>query len=391
MLADTTLIPGVVIPEAFKEPEWVQETYTKFTDVFKNNFKQNSRIDTKLVRGLVSDIIFDGKLKIPFPLNKKNVGRTLSQAYEAFDNEEFQWRYYLFYRISFFLSSFTGTSFTPESLRLPTVFIPKKKDILDKYHTKLVEARNQTDRDKAIHWVDGALKKLAKEVLEYFREHPNEYPVVDLLDSGAKGSEDDLRKLLIAVGLSINSKNEVNDVIDRSGAEGLNPTQFFSGSSQSIVAQYKKSGETAIPGYLIRSLNTIASGVQLSKMSDCGTKRYLSVKVQSEGLLGAIEGKMRWTGSTLKEITKQDTDLVGTRVKLRSPLYCKATDGICATCYNPSYVERMNLTENAGIGLLASTSNATLLTNLTLKSAHTGLSLSKKEVDLTNDIKEFSE
>jgi hypothetical protein len=76
---------------------------------------------------------------------------------------------------------------------------------------------------------------------------------------------------------------------------------------------------------------------------------------------------------------------------VRSPMYCKAEDGICSTCYNPSFVERMNLHDTSGIGLLASTSTAVLLTNMTLKAAHYGLSLNKTTIDFTNDIFEFSE
>ena len=391
MLADTTTIPGVIIPEAFKEPSWVPETFKKFTDTFREDFKKNSSINSNLVRKLIKEVIFDDRLTIPFPLNKGNVGRTLEEAYQKFDTEEFQWRYYLFYRVGFFLSTFTGTSFTPESLELPAKFVPKKKEIIDEYHKRLEDAKDPNSKDKAIHWVDTALKKLATEVLEYFRDHRDIYPVVDLLDSGAKGSEDDLRKLLIAIGLSINAKNEVNNVIDRSGSEGLTPTQFFNYSSQSIVTQYKKSSETAIPGYLIRSLNTITSGVRLSKTRDCGTKQYLRVKIQGKEMLKSMQGKLYLDGSSLSEIGPKDTDLIGTNIKLRSPLYCKAEDGICATCYNPWFVDKMNLESNAGVGLLASTSLATHLTNLTLKGSHAGLSLSKKEVDLIHDITEFSE
>jgi hypothetical protein len=51
----------------------------------------------------------------------------------------------------------------------------------------------------------------------------------------------------------------------------------------------------------------------------------------------------------------------------------------------------MNLHTNAGIGLLSSTAQASMLTNMTLKAAHTGLSLDKTAVDLTQDIFEFSE
>jgi DNA-directed RNA polymerase subunit beta' len=236
-------------------------------------------------------------------------------------------------------------------------------------------------------WVDKEFKKLTKEVMEYFREHRDEYPIIDSFDSKAKGDENDLRKLLIAIGLSINAKGKINDVIARSGAEGLTPTQFFNYTSQAIVSQYKKSRETAAPGYLIRQLNTIMAGVRLSKTKDCGTKGRLSVKILNKDMLLSMKGKLSDDGV----LGPERTELIGKTIKLRSSLYCKSKDGICHNCYNPDFIEKMNLHTNAGIGLLSSTAQASMLTNMTLKAAHTGLSLDKTTVDLTQDIFEFSE
>jgi DNA-directed RNA polymerase subunit beta' len=385
--ADTMSLKGIIIPEAFKMPEWVEEDYQTFVDKFKEEYRRKNIINRDLTRKLLKEYILGGKITPPYPLNKKNIGKLLEKMHDFFGDEEFQWRYMLLYRIGFFLSTFTSNSFTPESLTLPSKFRKDRQKIIDEYKKRMEEASTEIQREKVIHWVDGEFKKLAKKVLEYFRENPDTYPIIDSLDSKAKGDENDLRKLLVAIGLSINAKNEINDVIERSGAEGLKPTQFFNYTSQAIVSQYKKSRETAAPGYLIRQLNTISSGVKLSKTIDCQTKGRFSVKVLNSDMLKSMEGKL-YDGGV---ISTDSTDLIGKTVKLRSPLYCKAKDGICHNCYNPSFIEKMHLENNAGIGLLASTAQAGLLTDMTLKAAHTGLSLDKTEVDLTNEIFEFSE
>ncbi len=377
------------IPDAFAEPVWVTETYDRFERIIKDDYAVRKSIDSALVKKSIKDILLDGRVKCYFPLNGDNVFKMIQKMYEVFDNEEFQYRYYFIYRAGFFLSTYTADSFTPEAMVLPDKFKPKKSQIINEYHQKLEDAENETDRENAIIWVDKAFSDLGDEVLNYFRD--NDYPLSNFLDSGAKGKPDDLRKLLVAIGLSINSKGEINDVIDRSGTEGLTPTQFFNYSSQAIVSQYQKSHETAKPGYLIRQLNTIAAGVRLSKELDCGTTRFLSIKLIDEKMLIAFDGKMRKVGTGLSPITKNDKDLIGKTVQVRSALYCKAEDGICVTCYNPAFVDRMHLTETAGIGLLASTAQAELLTNLTLKSSHTGLSLNKERINFTKDIYEFSE
>ncbi len=382
-------IRGVRIPEAFAEPDWVVETYNRFEQKIKEDYASRKTIDRALVKKLIYEILLDSRVKPVFPLKDGNVRKLVSDMYDVFDNEEFQYRYYFIYRAGFFLSTYVAESFTPEALVLPDQFKPKKAKIVEEYKERKDAAKNEVEEMKAISWVDKAFAALAEEVLQYFRD--NDYPISKFLDSGSKGKADDLRKMLVATGLSINAKGEINDVIERSGSEGLSPTQFFNYSSQAIVSQYQKSHETSKPGYLIRQLNTIAAGVQLSKMTDCGTTRFLSIKIQSPDMLVAFDGKLRKTGVGLTPISKDDKGLIGTVVKIRSPLYCKAEDGICVNCYNPEFVDKMGLTENAGIGLLASTAQAELLTNLTLKAAHTGLSIDKKEVNFNEDIYEYSE
>jgi len=387
--ADTTTLKGVVIPDAFKQPDWVETTYDNFVKKFKEDYSSNKMINVSLVRTLIRKIILDDKVSPSWPLNKKNVQKMLDKMFVAFGDEEFQWRYMLVYRIGFFLSTFAAPSFTPEALILPDQYKKKRKIIIDEFNKRMLST-DETDKEKAIHWVDKQFGALTEEVMKYFKDNREKYPIIDSFESGAKGGKEDLRKLLVAVGLSINAKNEINDVIARSHAEALTPTQFFNYSSQAIVSQYKKSSETAAPGYLIRQLNTLMVGVRLSKLKDCGSKGTLSTKILSKEMLKSMQGKIYRNGSSLEEVPF-DIGLVGQTIKLRSALYCVAKDGVCATCYNPGFIEKMHLEDNAGIGLLASSSQAALLTNLTLKAAHTGLSLDKEEVDLEKDIFEFSE
>jgi len=388
--ADTTTLKGVVIPDAFKEPDWIQKTITEFKDKIREDYQKNKIINTPLVKKLIKTLILDDKVSPKYPLNKKNIGYLMDQMYIAFGDSEFQWRYMLIYQVGFFLSTFTASSFTPEALVLPNIFKKDRAKIIEEYKTRKNESKSEDEHTKNIAWIDKQFKSLTLKVLDYFRENREKYPIIDSIDSGAKGSPDDLRKLLVAVGLSINAKNEINDVIDRSHSESLSPTQFFNYSSQAIVSQYKKSSETAIPGYLIRQLNTIMVGVRLSKTIDCGTSGTLAVKIVDKDMLESMRGKLMKNGLALSEITSDSTDLIGKTVHIRSSLYCKAKDGICHNCYNPSFIERMNLTDNAGIGLLSSTAQAGLLTNLTLKAAHTGLSLDKVEVNLEEDIFKYS-
>ena len=91
-------------------------------------------------------------------------------------------------------------------------------------------------------------------------------------------------------------------------------------------------------------------------------------------------------------IADKDKNLIGKKVKLRSPLYCKAQDGICETCLNPVYVKRLQLKPGVKIGLIVATSiGADALVNLTLKKSHVGISLDLEEVNLEEDIFRYAE
>jgi DNA-directed RNA polymerase subunit beta' len=376
----------IIIPEVFAPPSWYEKTREEFKSRIKEDYKKNGmKLDTKLVKRLLKEVLLNRpNMKIKFPLNKKNVPLLLDQMYKEYTDEEYMWRYQLVYEMGFFLVTFVPSSFSPEALTLPKEFQRKKEAIIIKF-----KAAEKINRDKAIIQAQKDLDKLTNEVAQYFRD--NDIKVIDLIDSGSKGSIDDIRKLLIATGLSINSKGEINDVILNSHTDGLEQTQFFNYSSQGIVSLYAKSTDTAIPGYLIRKLYTSMEPVVLSSQKDCGSTKYFHFAVQNEDMANRLVGRIYKTKFGFDQIQKDNyKELVGKTILLRSPLYCKAKDGVCETCFDPNYIEELKVQPKDKLGLKVVGSIAETLPNLTLKASHTGLSLNNEEVDIRNDIKQYT-
>ena len=338
----------------------------------------------QIFKNLLEKELLKGKIKPEYPLNKKNIARLVSKMWDTFDAKEFVWRYYILARIGFFLSTLKPSGFTIESLELPQEFIDKKRKLLEEYQERV-------KRDgvmKAIAWIDKEFNKLTDEIIKYWEKQGIE--IANLINSGARGSKADIRKMLVAVGLSINSAGEINDIILDPQIEGLKQTQFFHYTSQAIQALYSKSTETAVPGYLARKISTITEPIVLSKDKDCKSNKYLEVYVFDEDVLEALDGRVMNTGKIID--AEKDKNLIHKKIKIRSPLYCKSVDGICATCWNPKMVKKLNLKPGARIGLLATTSlGADALVNLTLKKSHVGVSLNLKEVDLNKDIMIYAE
>jgi len=367
-----------VYPEQTKVPKWVTDKLNAFhaqlkidTGKFKDEFLQNAIVDNLEENILYSDI------KIKNVLDKKGIGQIIKQTSTKTSDLEFMWYYYLIMQAGFTLSSVIPSPFEPKALTLPEEFHKDKNEAVARYNNS-----NKTTEDALRFQQD--ITKIAKKVKKYFED--NNVHVVDLMNSKAKGNISHIQSLLLSVGLSINSFGEINDVISNSHLEGLTQTQFFNGSSQAIQALYAKSSETAKPGYLGRKLGVISERIKLSSTLDCGSQNYLSLKIRDKDMLQSLAGKTYRNKLGILVQLKEDDDVIGKTLQFRDSLYCKARDGICHTCYNKDYINKMKLVAGDNIGLIASTSMTGTLVDLTLKKSHVGVGLDQDEVNFRKEL-----
>lgn len=376
-----------IYPDNTIPPVWVQEKLNKFTESVNNNSRSDNLTKNKVNIEIIMDTLFDNKnYKIPkvvYPFSKKNIKYIIKELSNKYSDRTFMWYYYILYYIGFYFSTIKPSAFTPESLELPKEFETRKKQLINDLKTKAInEIKFQSE-----------ITQLSKDVVKYLQD--KKVPLMDFITSGAKGEIGNIQDILVGVGLSINSKGEIIDVIENSLSEGLTQTQFFNNSSQAIQTLYAKSSETAKPGYLGRKLETLTEGVKLSQLKDCNSKEYLEIEIKSQDILDALENRnylsnsSSLNSSSLKKVDSSDKTLIGKKIKLRSPLFCKATDGICATCYDEVFIKDMELHPGSNIGLIASTGLIGDLVNLTLKGSHIGISLNQEEINFIDDLEEY--
>ena len=376
-----------IYPDNTIPPVWVQEKLNKFTESVNNNSRSDNLTKNKVNIEIIMDTLFDNKnYKIPkvvYPFSKKNIKYIIKELSNKYSDRTFMWYYYILYYIGFYFSTIKPSAFTPESLELPKEFETRKKQLINDLKTKAInEIKFQSE-----------ITQLSKDVVKYLQD--KKVPLMDFITSGAKGEIGNIQDILVGVGLSINSKGEIIDVIENSLSEGLTQTQFFNNSSQAIQTLYAKSSETAKPGYLGRKLETLTEGVKLSQLKDCNSKEYLEIEIKSQDILDALENRnylsnsSSLNSSSLKKVDSSDKTLIGKKIKLRSPLFCKATDGICATCYDEVFIKDMELHPGSNIGLIASTGLIGDLVNLTLKGSHIGISLNQEEINFMDDLEEY--
>lgn len=372
-----------IYPDNTRPPEWVITKLEEFVKRTNNISKSDKTLGEKNKENIIviKDILFNKpniKIKgLIFPFSKKNKNITLvvNTLSEMYDDKDFMWYYFIFYYMGFYYSMLKPSAFTPDSLILPKEFQKKKKDLINDLKSKKIDEIVFQKRNN----------ELTLEVIEHLNK--KNVPLMDFINSGAKGDVKNIQEILVGVGLSINSKGDIIDIIDNSLSEGLTQTQFFNNSSQAIQTLYAKSSDTRKPGYLGRKLETVIENIKLSKDRDCGSKDFLIIEIKNRDMLEAFNQRYYYDNK-LKLIDKNNEKLIGKKLNIRSPLFCKSSDGICNVCYDQKLIKDLELVRGSNIGLISSTGILGELVNLTLKGSHTGISLNQEEIDFVKDLDE---
>ena len=213
-----------------------------------------------------------------------------------------------------------------------------------------------------------------------------------MADSGARGSEAQIRQLAGMRGLIANTSGATIEMpIKANYREGLNVLEYFISSRGARKGLADTALRTADSGYLTRRLVDVSQEV-IIREDDCGTTNGIEVyeiregnqlvEKLSERLVGrflaedftAPDGS--FTISSDKLLTDADADRIiaaGTeRVKVRSVLTCELKNGVCAKCYGASLANGQLINRGEAVGVIAAQSIGEPGTQLTMRNFHTG-------------------
>jgi len=341
----------------------------KSTDKVKIRGKQLP-LGLALIYNIVAEADYSlDEFKKFLPLTKKNLAKFLSDLYKKeSDGVKNIWIQWMLQFIGFQYGTKFAASYNASDFVVPDDMIKRKNELVSQLESGKIDAID----------FENGMQKLAKELIDRYAKEGKS--ISDIIHSGgAKNEISNIQRMLLARGLSINSKGEVNKVVTTSLAEGHKPDEYVAGASEAITSQYHKSRSTAKPGYLVRTLNELLSQEHISELEDCGTKKCLEIEVKDETLAESLINKYDCSGKLITSAPK-----VGSKIKVRSPLYCKAPDGFCRKCLGESFFKK-NLKPGDPL-LIVSTSIADALTASALKSAHTGTKLNMQKVDFRKEI-----
>ena len=233
------------------------------------------------------------------------------------------------------------------------------------------------------------------EVTEMLKEN---FKYSYMIESGARGSWDQIRQLVLSRGFISNFDGEIlPHPIENSLLEGLNQQEFFYSTYGCRKGLLDVALNTGTSGYLSRKLIFTCANLQIDKeLEDCGTTDLLPVDVTSERKARMLVNRFALLedGKTLYKITKQNyKDIVGKEILIRSPILCQSPN-VCHHCYGDLH-KKLN---SRFIGIIAAQTLGERGTQLVLRTFHTsgsavikGDDASMKQEDIIGDLASVSE
>ena len=220
-----------------------------------------------------------------------------------------------------------------------------------------------------------------------------------MLDSGARGSKEQIRQLSGMRGLMAKPQKSgasgseiIENPILSNFKEGLSVLEYFISTHGARKGLADTALKTADAGYLTRRLVDVSQDVIINE-EDCGTLRGLvatAIKNNEEiveSLYDRILGRTTvhdiynpLTGELIVEAGEEITEDLASRiadspieqVEIRSVLTCESKKGVCAKCYGRNLATGRMVQKGEAVGVIAAQSIGEPGTQLTLRTFHVG-------------------
>ena len=220
-----------------------------------------------------------------------------------------------------------------------------------------------------------------------------------MLDSGARGSKDQIRQLSGMRGLMAKPQKAgaegaqiIENPILSNFKEGMSVLEYFISTHGARKGLADTAMKTADAGYLTRRLVDVSHDVIINE-EDCGTLRGLVctalkngdevISTLSERILGRVSVHDivdPTTGEVILAAGEEITEPIAHRieespiesVEIRSVLTCESKHGVCMKCYGRNLATRKMVQKGEAVGVIAAQAIGEPGTQLTLRTFHAG-------------------
>ncbi|MGD8779026.1 MAG: DNA-directed RNA polymerase subunit beta' [Ignavibacteria bacterium] len=297
------------------------------------------------------------------------------------------------------------------SISYSDMLIPEEKQMLiQESNEKVSEIMNEheqgliTDAERYNKIIDvwtHTTNNVSKTLMDKIRTDRNGFnPVHMMVDSGARGSQEQVRQLAGMRGLMMKPqktlKGSSGEIIENpivaNFKEGLSVLEYFISTHGARKGLADTALKTADAGYLTRRLCDVAQDVIISEI-DCGTIRGVHVTALKDVELEREPLAERITGRTAQEdvydprtdelivaagelideeIAEKIDDALIDNVFIRTVLTCESQRGVCAKCYGRNLTTGQLVEVGEAVGIIAAQSIGEPGTQLTLRTFHLG-------------------
>ena len=315
-------------------------------------------------------------------------------------------------------STLSGISVSIADMTIPA----DKKELLDGAQKTVDEVNFQyemgflTERERkqaVISVWEDADKRLTKSLLDGLDKYNNIYMMAD---SGARGSDQQIKQLAGMRGLMANTRGETIELPIKSNfREGLDVLEYFISAHGARKGLSDTALRTADSGYLTRRLVDVSQDIIIRDTDCCPDQKdekpgiYVSEFVEGERVTESFEDRIRGRyaaesvfdangemivkinhmitparaeriikygvqSDTKEPFTNPETGEVrhNAKLKIRSVLTCKSHLGICAKCYGMNLATGQPVQVGEAVGIIAAQSIGEPGTQLTMRTFHSG-------------------
>ena len=307
--------------------------------------------------------------------------------------------------LGYHMSYVAGLSFNLDDIIIPV----EKEAIVAKGQREVEEITNNynmgfiTDNERYNQVIDAwthVNDELGDVLMKEMTEADQGFNAVYMmLDSGARGSQDQIKQLSGMRGLMAKPQKAgaegaqiIENPILSNFKEGMSVLEYFIASHGARKGLADTAMKTADAGYLTRRLVDVSHDVIITQ-EDCGTLRGLECRALKNGdeivssLGERILGRVSvhdiihpTTGELIcaagEEINEEKADIIEKSpiemVEIRSVLTCESKRGICAKCYGRNLATSRMVQLGEAAGVIAAQAIGEPGTQLTLRTFHAG-------------------
>ena len=307
--------------------------------------------------------------------------------------------------LGYHMSYVAGLSFNLDDIIIPV----EKETIVEKGQREVEEITNNynmgfiTDNERYNQVIDAwthVNDELSDVLMKEMTEADQGFNAVYMmLDSGARGSQDQIKQLSGMRGLMAKPQKAgaegaqiIENPILSNFKEGMSVLEYFIASHGARKGLADTAMKTADAGYLTRRLVDVSHDVIITQ-EDCGTLRGLECRALKNGdeivssLGERILGRVSvhdiihpTTGELIcaagEEINEEKADIIEKSpiemVEIRSVLTCESKRGICAKCYGRNLATSRMVQLGEAAGVIAAQAIGEPGTQLTLRTFHAG-------------------